>query len=54
MPECDGCGSHVSTQFIRVFASNDGEVQGCPRCMSNADMFDGGTAVADSASEPPG
>lgn len=52
MPECGGCGSHVSIQFMRVFATNDGDVQGCPRCMSNADLFDGGAAVAGSTTEP--
>lgn len=51
MPECDGCGSHVSTRFVRVFASNDGVVEGCPQCMSNADLFEGGTVVADATSE---
>lgn len=46
MPRCDGCGAHVSTQFLRVFGTNDGDLQGCPNCMSNTDLFDGGTVPA--------
>jgi len=32
MPECDHCGSHVSDDFVRVFASRDGQIGGCPHC----------------------
>jgi len=31
MPECQGCGNHVSQNFVRVFGV-DGEVQGCQEC----------------------
>ncbi|WP_449267246.1 DUF7563 family protein [Halalkalicoccus paucihalophilus] len=24
MPQCDGCGEHVTVDFHRVFADNDG------------------------------
>lgn len=43
---CDGCGAHVSTQFTRVFATNDGDLAGCPECMTNSDLFNGGTIPA--------
>ena len=41
MAECDHCGSHVSQQFFRVFSNNDGDLQGCPRCMSGASIRNG-------------
>lgn len=44
MPACDGCGSHVSTQFLKVFGKNDGTVEGCPRCMTNRELHDPDTA----------
>ena len=43
MAECDRCGAHVSRRFFRVFASNDGELLGCPMCMSSTDLRDGET-----------
>lgn len=42
MPKCQGCGSHVSQKFVRVFGV-DGEVQGCQECQgqSNGRAFAG-------------
>jgi len=34
MPTCDHCGSHVSRDFVRVFADEEGDVVGCPSCDS--------------------
>jgi hypothetical protein len=36
MPECQNCGEHVSQQFVRVFALDDGRVHACPSCSANA------------------
>jgi hypothetical protein len=36
MPECRTCGAHVSQQFVRVFAADDGHVHACPSCSANA------------------
>ncbi len=36
MPECDYCGGHVSEQFERVFADDDGQIRACPNCSANA------------------
>lgn len=34
MPACHNCGSFVTSEFARVFGNNDGDVFGCPECMS--------------------
>jgi hypothetical protein len=36
MPQCHHCGAHVSDQFARVFAEEDGSVNACPNCSANA------------------
>jgi len=36
MPECNHCGAHVSEQFARVFADENGRVRACPACSANA------------------
>ncbi|WP_327050623.1 DUF7563 family protein [Halomicrococcus gelatinilyticus] len=36
MPECNHCGAHVSEQFARVFADENGRVRACPDCSANA------------------
>lgn len=41
MPECQNCGSFVTTDFKRVFAGNDGEVHGCFNCLQKTDVKDG-------------
>ena len=33
MPECAECGGHVTRDYVRVFGL-EGEVDGCPHCMS--------------------
>ncbi|WP_162994070.1 DUF7563 family protein [Halalkalicoccus subterraneus] len=34
MPQCDECDHHVTADFHRVFADNDGRLFGCPNCLS--------------------
>lgn len=41
---CDHCGSHVSDDFHRVFAANDGTLHGCHGCMSGTAIRRGGPA----------
>lgn len=36
MPTCDHCGAHVSEQFLRVFATDNGALEACPNCSANA------------------
>ncbi|QZA87548.1 hypothetical protein K0C01_06905 [Salinarchaeum sp. IM2453] len=36
MATCDHCGSHVSEQFVRVFADENGQIRACPSCSANA------------------
>ncbi|WP_425498434.1 DUF7563 family protein [Natrinema soli] len=40
MPECDECGGFVTQDFIRVFGI-EGEVHGCPNCMTRRELSDG-------------
>lgn len=42
---CNGCGSFVSTRFIRVFGDNDDRVYGCHECMTSQELFDGGSVA---------
>ncbi len=41
MPECDSCGGHVTPDFHRVFADNDGVLHGCPECLQNTEIKNG-------------
>lgn len=41
MPTCSDCDAYVSRDFIRVFGV-DGEVHGCPNCMTYRDLQEGG------------
>ncbi|WP_457590070.1 DUF7563 family protein [Halalkalicoccus salilacus] len=34
MAQCDQCGQHVTPDFHRVFADNEGVLHGCPACLS--------------------
>lgn len=36
MPECNNCESHISEDFSRVFADDNGEVHACPNCSAQA------------------
>lgn len=36
MAKCKNCGSHVSDDFERVFADDEGNVYACPECAANA------------------
>jgi hypothetical protein len=36
MPRCEHCDGHVSENFVRVFADEDGQVRACPNCSANA------------------
>lgn len=33
---CNHCGAHISEQFERVFADEQGRVFACPGCSANA------------------
>lgn len=44
MPDCYRCGSFVTTDFIRVFGTNDGEVHRCPECASFKELIEGQAA----------
>ncbi|WP_425504256.1 DUF7563 family protein [Saliphagus infecundisoli] len=44
MPNCENCGSHVTEQYARVFAGNDGTLHACPNCRSQTDIFEGAGA----------
>jgi DNA-directed RNA polymerase subunit RPC12/RpoP len=35
MPRCDHCDAHVSDDFARVFADEDGRILACPNCSAN-------------------
>ncbi|WP_455363926.1 DUF7563 family protein [Natronococcus wangiae] len=37
MNNCSRCGEHVSHNFVRVYGV-DGEVNGCPRCMTYREL----------------
>jgi len=37
MPDCENCGRHVTSDFLRVFGV-DGEVHGCPNCTTTANI----------------
>lgn len=40
MPECAECGKYVTQDFVRVFGI-EGEVHGCPDCMTQRELSDG-------------
>jgi Zn finger protein HypA/HybF involved in hydrogenase expression len=44
MPQCDECGHHVTADFHRVFADNQGTLHGCPTCMSMTEIKNGNAA----------
>lgn len=44
MPNCQRCGSFVSTDFIRVFGGNDGELFGCIECAAVIELYEGNAA----------
>lgn len=44
MPQCDECGMHVTPDFQRVFADNEGVVHGCPSCMTMTEIKNGNAA----------
>lgn len=53
MPECDTCGEHVSQQFARVFAADDGRIHACPSCASKAGIGEVTVARAGAAGRDP-
>lgn len=32
MPKCNNCGHFVSSDFVRVFGDENGELDDCPHC----------------------
>jgi len=49
---CNGCGSHVSHSFARVFGTNGNEVHACPNCASLRELY-GSSAHTDGGTRPP-
>lgn len=43
MPECQNCGSFVTSDFVRVFGNNESEVFGCIACHTVSDLHSGET-----------
>lgn len=41
MPECQNCGNHVTEQYKRVFADNQGVLHACSNCRDKTSMFHG-------------
>lgn len=42
-PHCDNCGNFVSTNYVRVFADNDGTLRSCYECgKKNSNHQEGG------------
>ncbi|QLG49108.1 DUF7563 family protein [Natrinema halophilum] len=48
MPECAGCGAHVTSDYHRVFSARDGELKACINCSSNRVARDAGRSEAGS------
>lgn len=44
MATCNNCDGHVTEQYARVFAANDGTLHGCPACQKQGAMFEGAGA----------
>lgn len=44
---CDNCGSHLTEQYARVFAANDGTLHACRNCSELKDMTLGAGAGVD-------
>lgn len=42
MPECNNCGQFVTTDFVRVFSDDNGQLAGCLHCLNLTDLRDGG------------
>lgn len=41
MHTCLNCGEFVSTDFVRVFGTNDREVYACTACAHMSEILDG-------------
>ena len=46
-PQCQTCESDVSATWRRVMGNNDGEVHGCPNCLTQREAKNGGAAGLD-------
>ncbi|WP_455429728.1 DUF7563 family protein [Natrarchaeobaculum sulfurireducens] len=46
MPNCDNCDEFVTADYVRVFGLN-GEVDGCPACMTYREIQQGGGTPPD-------
>jgi hypothetical protein len=46
MPECNNCGSFITTKFARVFGDNRHSVDGCVSCLTAAELTAGEASVA--------
>lgn len=47
MPRCESCGQFVSSNFVRVFGTNEGDVYGCPECLSQRSLYYGEASRTD-------
>ncbi|MFB6227816.1 MAG: hypothetical protein ABEH88_04410 [Halobacteriales archaeon] len=47
MATCDQCGAFVSKDFLRVFGTNDGIVQGCLDCTRRTGLSTAGISGHD-------
>ena len=50
MPACTACGSHLTTDYVRVFGDNDGTIDACPHCPPRGARQSGATTPAASES----
>lgn len=47
MPECNNCGQFVTTDFVRVFGDDNGELTGCLHCLDLTEFREGGATRGD-------
>ena len=50
MPECDNCGAHVTSKYVKIFGRN-GEIAACLHCNYRREISDGGGVPEVSADE---
>lgn len=53
MNECKNCGEYVTSDFVRVFGTDENVVYGCPACSNMRELMSGFGARASSPSPQP-